>query len=83
MFQGAIQGPGEFAEGLALGVTSLFSHAVGGTAGAVSRITGTLGTPAAGFVHSICQYLCLSLFSVHSLCSPLCKSWLISVCSRP
>ncbi|XP_043195714.1 vacuolar protein sorting-associated protein 13-like [Amphibalanus amphitrite] len=41
--QGAIQGPGEFAEGLALGVTSLFSHAVGGTAGAVSRITGTLG----------------------------------------
>ena len=42
--QGAIQGPGEFAEGLALGVTSLFSHAVGGTAGAVSRITGTLGT---------------------------------------
>ena len=47
MFQGAIQGPGEFAEGLALGVTSLFSHAVGGTAGAVSRITGTLGTPAA------------------------------------
>lgn len=43
MFQGAIQGPEEFAEGLALGVTSLFGHAVGGAAGAVSRITGTLG----------------------------------------
>uniref|UniRef100_A0AC34QPZ6 Vacuolar protein sorting-associated protein 13 DH-like domain-containing protein n=1 Tax=Panagrolaimus sp. JU765 TaxID=591449 RepID=A0AC34QPZ6_9BILA len=42
-FQGAIQGPEEFAEGLALGVTSLFGHAVGGTAGAFSRITGTLG----------------------------------------
>lgn len=41
--QGAIQGPGEFVEGLALGVRSLLSHAVGGTAGAVSRITGTLG----------------------------------------
>ncbi|XP_059141648.1 intermembrane lipid transfer protein VPS13A-like [Physella acuta] len=42
-YQGAIQGPEEFAEGLALGVRSLFGHAVGGTAGAVSRITGTLG----------------------------------------
>ncbi|XP_055872705.1 intermembrane lipid transfer protein VPS13C-like isoform X9 [Biomphalaria glabrata] len=42
-YQGAIQGPGEFAEGLALGVRSLFGHAVGGAAGAVSRITGTLG----------------------------------------
>uniref|UniRef100_T1J4H6 Vacuolar protein sorting-associated protein 13 n=1 Tax=Strigamia maritima TaxID=126957 RepID=T1J4H6_STRMM len=41
--QGAIQGPEEFAEGLALGVKSLFGHAVGGAAGAVSRITGTLG----------------------------------------
>ncbi|XP_067654011.1 intermembrane lipid transfer protein VPS13A-like isoform X3 [Haliotis asinina] len=41
--QGAIQGPEEFAEGLALGVRSLFGHAVGGAAGAVSRITGTLG----------------------------------------
>lgn len=28
-FQGAIQGPEEFAEGLALGVKSLFGHAVG------------------------------------------------------
>ncbi|CAL1529957.1 unnamed protein product [Lymnaea stagnalis] len=42
-YQGAIQGPQEFAEGLALGVRSLFGHAVGGAAGAVSRITGTLG----------------------------------------
>lgn len=42
-FKGAIQGPEEFAEGLALGVSSLFGHTVGGAAGAVSRITGTLG----------------------------------------
>uniref|UniRef100_A0A7E4VBS0 VPS13_mid_rpt domain-containing protein n=1 Tax=Panagrellus redivivus TaxID=6233 RepID=A0A7E4VBS0_PANRE len=42
-FQGAIQGPEEFVDGLALGVTSLLGHAVGGAAGAVSRITGTLG----------------------------------------
>ncbi|XP_025082324.1 vacuolar protein sorting-associated protein 13C-like [Pomacea canaliculata] len=42
-YQGAIQGPEEFAEGLALGVRSLFGHTVGGAAGAVSRITGTLG----------------------------------------
>ncbi|XP_031336343.1 vacuolar protein sorting-associated protein 13 isoform X2 [Photinus pyralis] len=42
-FQGAIQGPGEFAEGLVLGVRSLFGHTVGGAAGAVSRITGALG----------------------------------------
>ncbi|CAH1789713.1 unnamed protein product [Owenia fusiformis] len=42
-YQGAIQGPEEFAEGLVLGVRSLFGHAVGGAAGAVSRITGTLG----------------------------------------
>ena len=36
-FQGAIQGPGEFAEGLVLGVKSLFGHTVGGAAGAVSK----------------------------------------------
>ncbi|KAK7482167.1 hypothetical protein BaRGS_00026632, partial [Batillaria attramentaria] len=42
-YLGAIQGPEEFAEGLALGVRSLFGHAVGGAAAAVSRITGTLG----------------------------------------
>jgi len=42
-YQGAIQGPEEFAEGLALGVRSLFGHAIGGAAGAVSRITGALG----------------------------------------
>jgi len=42
-YQGAIQGPEEFAEGLALGVRSLLGHAVGGAAGAVSRITGALG----------------------------------------
>lgn len=41
--QGAVQGPEEFAEGLALGVRSLFGHTVGGAAGAVGRITGTLG----------------------------------------
>ncbi|KAI8503100.1 Vacuolar protein [Branchiostoma belcheri] len=36
-YQGAIQGPEEFAEGLALGVRSLVGHAI------VSRITGTVG----------------------------------------
>ncbi|CAH0394024.1 unnamed protein product [Bemisia tabaci] len=41
--QGAIQGPGEFAEGVVLGMKSLFGHTVGGAAGAVSRITGSLG----------------------------------------
>lgn len=30
-------------EGLSLGVQSLFGHAVGGAAGAVSRIAGTVG----------------------------------------
>ncbi|XP_028133900.2 intermembrane lipid transfer protein Vps13 isoform X1 [Diabrotica virgifera virgifera] len=42
-FQGAIQGPGEFVEGLALGVRSLFGHTVGGAAGAMSKITGAMG----------------------------------------
>ncbi|XP_071479699.1 intermembrane lipid transfer protein VPS13A-like [Diadema antillarum] len=42
-YQGIVQGPEEFAEGMALGMRSLFGHAVGGAAGAVSRITGTLG----------------------------------------
>ncbi|KAJ8665252.1 hypothetical protein QAD02_006914 [Eretmocerus hayati] len=42
-FQGAIQGPGEFAEGLMLGVRSMFGHTVGGVAGAFSKITGAMG----------------------------------------
>ncbi|XGW23678.1 hypothetical protein V3C99_005698 [Haemonchus contortus] len=42
-FQGLIQGPEEFASGVALGVQSMFGHAVGGAAGAVGRITGTVG----------------------------------------
>ncbi|GBP47895.1 Vacuolar protein sorting-associated protein 13 [Eumeta japonica] len=42
-FQGAIQGPGEFAEGLFIGVRSLVGHTVGGAAGAMSRITGAMG----------------------------------------
>ena len=42
-FMGIIEGPEEFAEGLALGVKSLFSHTFGGAAGALSKITGTLG----------------------------------------
>lgn len=41
--QGAIQGPSEFAEGVLLGVRSLFGHTVGGAAGAVGRITGAMG----------------------------------------
>jgi len=42
-FQGAVEGPGEFAEGLAIGVRSVFSGVVGGAAGTVSKITGALG----------------------------------------
>jgi len=42
-YQGLIQGPEEFAQGLALGVKSLVGGTVGGAAGAVSRITGTVG----------------------------------------
>lgn len=42
-FQGLIQGPEEFAQGLVLGVRSLFGHTVGGAAGAVSKITGAVG----------------------------------------
>jgi vacuolar protein sorting-associated protein 13A/C len=41
--QGAVQGPGEFVDGLAIGVRSLVGHTVGGAAGALSRITGTFG----------------------------------------
>lgn len=41
--KGAIQGPSEFAEGVLLGVRSLFGHTVGGAAGAVGRITGAMG----------------------------------------
>ncbi|VDD82314.1 unnamed protein product [Mesocestoides corti] len=41
--KGAVIGTEEFAEGVALGVKSLFGHTVGGAAGAMSRITGTLG----------------------------------------
>nr|CAB3267621.1 vacuolar protein sorting-associated protein 13A-like [Phallusia mammillata] len=42
-YQGMIQGPGEFFEGLGLGALSLFGHTVGGAAGAVSKVTGALG----------------------------------------
>lgn len=42
-YQGMIQGPAEFAEGLALGAKSLFGHTLGGAAGAVSRVTGAIG----------------------------------------
>lgn len=42
-FQGAIQGPGEFAEGLYYGVRSMLGHTVGGITGAASKITGALG----------------------------------------
>ncbi|CAJ0565294.1 unnamed protein product, partial [Mesorhabditis spiculigera] len=42
-YQGLVQGPEEFISGVGLGVQSLFGHAVGGAAGAVGRITGTVG----------------------------------------
>ncbi|XP_063050952.1 vacuolar protein sorting-associated protein 13A [Engraulis encrasicolus] len=41
-YQGAIQGPEEFVEGMALGVKALAGAAVGGLAGAASRITGAM-----------------------------------------
>ncbi|KAJ0067962.1 hypothetical protein NL108_014076, partial [Boleophthalmus pectinirostris] len=41
-WQGAIQGPEEFVEGMALGVKALVGGAVGGIAGAASRITGAM-----------------------------------------
>lgn len=56
--QGAIQGPGEFAEGLFLGVRSLVGHTVGGAAGAVSRITGAMGHGLAALsLDKVCIYL--------------------------
>ncbi|XP_057687593.1 intermembrane lipid transfer protein VPS13C isoform X2 [Corythoichthys intestinalis] len=42
-FQGAVRGPEEFAEGVVIGVRSLLGHTVGGAAGVVSRITGSVG----------------------------------------
>ena len=42
-FQGLVQGPEEFIQGVGIGVQSMFGHALGGTAGAVGRITGTVG----------------------------------------
>lgn len=41
--QGIIKGPEEAVEGIVIGVHSLFSHTVGGTIGALSKISGTLG----------------------------------------
>ncbi|XP_035999665.1 vacuolar protein sorting-associated protein 13A isoform X1 [Fundulus heteroclitus] len=41
-YQGAIQGPEEFVEGMTIGVKALFGGAVGGIAGAASRITGAM-----------------------------------------
>ncbi|XP_026058511.1 vacuolar protein sorting-associated protein 13A isoform X2 [Carassius auratus] len=41
-YQGAIQGPEEFMEGMTLGVKALVGGAVGGLAGAASRITGAM-----------------------------------------
>ena len=42
-FLGAVEGPSEFAEGLKIGVRSVFSGVVGGAAGTVSKITGAIG----------------------------------------
>jgi vacuolar protein sorting-associated protein 13A/C len=42
-YAGLVQGPQEFAEGVALGFRNLFGNALGGAAGAFSKITGTLG----------------------------------------
>ncbi|CAI4228502.1 unnamed protein product [Auanema sp. JU1783] len=42
-FQGLIQGPEEFFQGVGFGLQSMFGHTVGGAAGAVGRIAGTVG----------------------------------------
>eukprot|EP00057_Strongylocentrotus_purpuratus_P011664 XP_011666138.1 PREDICTED: vacuolar protein sorting-associated protein 13A [Strongylocentrotus purpuratus] len=42
-YLGLIQGPGEFAEGLAKGVQSLLGHTIGGVADAFGGVSGTLG----------------------------------------
>merc|ERR1719322_414662 len=42
-YQGIIQGPEEFLEGLGAGALSLFENTVGGAAGAMSKMTGALG----------------------------------------
>uniref|UniRef100_H2ZR29 Intermembrane lipid transfer protein VPS13-like C-terminal domain-containing protein n=1 Tax=Ciona savignyi TaxID=51511 RepID=H2ZR29_CIOSA len=42
-YQGMIQGPEEFFEGLGLGTLSLLGHTLGGAAGAVSKVTGAIG----------------------------------------
>ncbi|CAM4829563.1 unnamed protein product, partial [Rotaria magnacalcarata] len=42
-YKGAVQGPMEFAEGVATGVRVLFGSAVGGAAGAFSKITSVVG----------------------------------------
>ncbi|CAF1279009.1 unnamed protein product [Rotaria magnacalcarata] len=42
-YRGAIEGPLEFADGVATGVRTLFGSTVGGAAGAFSKITGVFG----------------------------------------
>jgi vacuolar protein sorting-associated protein 13A/C len=43
MFQGVMEGPDEFADGLSYGAKSLLGHVVGGAAGSVSLISSSLG----------------------------------------
>lgn len=62
-FQGAIQGPGEFAEGLFLGVRSMLGHTVGGMAGAVSKITGAMGMSQSSFKLCLIIKSCRSSFA--------------------
>lgn len=42
-YAGIVQGPGEFVEGVGLGLGKLLGSTLGGAAGAFSKITGTLG----------------------------------------
>ncbi|GFR31245.1 vacuolar protein sorting-associated protein 13 [Trichonephila clavata] len=42
-FLGSLKGPDEFAESLARGAQSLLGHVIGGSAGAISLVTGSLG----------------------------------------
>ena len=72
-----MEGPSEFAEGLAIGVRSVFSGVVGGAAGTVSKITGALGKGLASLTFdekfqqvipvSVCSIMLLMLASLLSI----------------
>lgn len=48
--QGIVEGPDEFADGVAYGVRSLMGHVVGGAADTISLISSALGNAVASLV---------------------------------